>query len=53
LFVLQFTKKDPLQGAYGLTLDNTNWNKLPRGVVESPSMETFKVRLDRTQSNLI
>ena len=28
------------------------WNMLPRGVLVAPSLETFKVRLDGTQSNL-
>ncbi|KFQ40273.1 hypothetical protein N332_10571, partial [Mesitornis unicolor] len=30
-----------------------HWNRLPREVVEAPSMEIFKVRLDGTLSNLI
>ncbi|KFZ63259.1 hypothetical protein N321_02108, partial [Antrostomus carolinensis] len=30
-----------------------NWNRLPREVVEAPSLETFKVRLDGALSNLI
>jgi len=29
------------------------WNRLPREVVDAPSMETFKVRLDGSLSNLI
>jgi len=29
------------------------WNGLPREVVEAPSLETFKARLDRALSNLI
>ncbi|KFQ80722.1 hypothetical protein N335_07144, partial [Phaethon lepturus] len=29
------------------------WPRLPRGVVDTPSLETFKVRLDRALSNLI
>ncbi|KFQ67191.1 hypothetical protein N335_05238, partial [Phaethon lepturus] len=28
-------------------------HKLPREVVDAPSLETFKVRLDRALSNLI
>ena len=29
------------------------WNTFPREVVEAPSLETFKLRLDRVLSNLI
>jgi len=29
------------------------WNGLPRGVVEAPSPETFRARLDEALSNLI
>ncbi|KFP14181.1 hypothetical protein Z169_12626, partial [Egretta garzetta] len=29
-----------------------HWNGLPREVVEAPSLETFKARLDRALSNL-
>ncbi|KFZ45304.1 hypothetical protein N321_13223, partial [Antrostomus carolinensis] len=29
------------------------WNRLPREVVEGPSLHTFKVRLDGALSNLI
>jgi len=29
-----------------------HWNTLPRDVVEAPSLETFKARLDRALSNL-
>ncbi|KFP22069.1 hypothetical protein Z169_14251, partial [Egretta garzetta] len=29
------------------------WNRLPRKVVEAPSLETFKARLDGALSNLI
>ena len=29
------------------------WNRLPREVVDAPSMDTFKVRLDGALSNLI
>ena len=30
-----------------------HWHRLSREVVDAPSLETFKVRLDRTLSNLI
>jgi len=30
-----------------------HWNRFPREVVDAPSMETLKVRLDRALSNLI
>lgn len=30
-----------------------HWNRLTREVVDIPSLETFKVRLDRVLSNLI
>ena len=30
-----------------------HWNRLPRGVVNVLSLETFKVRLDQALSNLI
>ncbi|KFP09456.1 hypothetical protein Z169_02396, partial [Egretta garzetta] len=30
-----------------------HWNRLPRGVMETPSLEAFKARLDRALSNLI
>jgi len=30
-----------------------HWNRLPREVVEAPSLETFKTRLDGALSNLI
>ena len=30
-----------------------HWNGLSREVVDAPSLETFKVRLDRALSNLI
>jgi len=30
-----------------------HWNGFPREVVEAPSLETFKARLDRALSNLI
>jgi len=30
-----------------------HWNSLPREVVDAPSLEEFKVRLDGALSNLI
>ncbi|KFQ14744.1 hypothetical protein N330_06465, partial [Leptosomus discolor] len=30
-----------------------HWNRLPREVVEAPSLEAFKIRLDGALSNLI
>ena len=30
-----------------------HWDKLPREVVEAPSLQTFKVILDRALSNLV
>ncbi|KFR13353.1 hypothetical protein N306_02533, partial [Opisthocomus hoazin] len=30
-----------------------HWNRLPREVLEAPSLETFKARLDGALSNLV
>jgi len=30
-----------------------HWNRLPRDVVDVPSVDTFKVRLDKVPGNLI
>ncbi|KFO86508.1 hypothetical protein N320_01855, partial [Buceros rhinoceros silvestris] len=30
-----------------------HWNRLPRKVVDAPSLEVFKVRLDGALSNLV
>ena len=30
-----------------------HWNRLPREAIDGPSLETFKVRLDRSVSNQI
>ena len=30
-----------------------HWHRLPRDVVDAPSLETFKVRLNRALSNLV
>ena len=29
------------------------WNRLPRGAMDAPSLETLKVRLDEALSNLM
>ena len=29
-----------------------HWNRLPRNVVDAPSLDTFKARLDQTLDNL-
>ncbi|KFZ45958.1 hypothetical protein N321_10130, partial [Antrostomus carolinensis] len=31
----------------------THWNRLPREVVDAPSLEVFKARLDEALSNLV
>lgn len=31
----------------------SKWNRLPREVVDAPSLETFKVRLGRALSNVV
>ncbi|KFQ81657.1 hypothetical protein N335_10499, partial [Phaethon lepturus] len=37
-----------------LTLSVVNhWHRLPREVVDAPSLETFQVRMDEAVSNLI
>ncbi|KFW62889.1 hypothetical protein AS28_02565, partial [Pygoscelis adeliae] len=30
-----------------------HWNRLPREVVDAPSLEVFKARLDKALSNLV
>ncbi|KFV17737.1 hypothetical protein N340_04340, partial [Tauraco erythrolophus] len=30
-----------------------HWNRLPRGIVDAPSLEVFKARLDEALGNLI
>ena len=30
-----------------------HWNRLPSAVIDSPSLETFKVRLDKALGNLM
>ncbi|KFR04019.1 hypothetical protein Y956_04670, partial [Nipponia nippon] len=30
-----------------------HWNRLPRAVVDAPSLTVFKARLDRALSNLV
>ncbi|KFQ92633.1 hypothetical protein Y956_09511, partial [Nipponia nippon] len=30
-----------------------HWNRLPREVVDAPSLEVFKARLDGTLSNMV
>ncbi|KFQ22225.1 hypothetical protein N332_13695, partial [Mesitornis unicolor] len=30
-----------------------HWHRLPREVVDAPSLEVFKVRLDRALNNLV
>jgi len=36
-----------------MCLNWKHWNRLPSEVVDAPSLETLKVRLDRALSNLI
>ncbi|KFZ66041.1 hypothetical protein N321_03756, partial [Antrostomus carolinensis] len=31
----------------------THWNRLPKEVVDAPSLEVFKARLDEALSNLV
>ncbi|KFP59302.1 hypothetical protein N323_07453, partial [Cathartes aura] len=49
------------KGKYGLDIRKTfftmrvvkHWNRLPGGVVDAPSLEIFKIRLDGALSNLL
>ena len=41
----------PIQNIHEVEMKSLTW--LPREVVEAPSLETFKTRLDRALSNLI
>ncbi|KFO89913.1 hypothetical protein N320_04131, partial [Buceros rhinoceros silvestris] len=49
------------EGRFSLDIKNTfftmrvvkHWNRLPKEVVDVPSLGTFKVRLDGTLGNLI
>ena len=31
----------------------THWNRLPKEVVDAPSLETFKARLDQAMGDLV
>jgi len=50
----------PKEGRYRLDIKQTfftvrvvkHWNRLPRKIVEAPSLETFEVRLNGALSNL-
>jgi len=41
----------PLEHEEELLMEH--WNRLPRGIVESPSLEIFKTRLDKVLCSLL
>jgi len=42
-----------IQGRTFLLITIIHWHNLPRAVVKSPSLEAFKMQLDRVLANLI
>jgi len=56
VMVLNFLKEDRFRLDIGKKFFMRvvkHWHRLPREVVDAPSLETFKVRLDGAVSNLI
>jgi len=53
-FKLREGNLDWIQGKKFFTLRGLkHWHRLPREVMEAPSLETFKARLDEALSNLV
>ena len=50
---LQKSRQETLRDGFFTMRVLRHWNRLPREAVDAPSLEVFKVRLDRALSNLI
>ena len=44
---------DPLRGKFFTQKVVTHWNRLPKEVVDAPSLEAFKARLDVALGSLV